>query len=322
MPENVVIIGSGPAAYTAALYAARADLDPLVFEGEISESILPGGQLMTTTEVENFPGYPDGVSGPQMMDDMKRQAERFGVRILSRTVDKVEFSGRPLVVGSKGETWETEAVIVATGASARYMGIPSEQHFLNRGVSACATCDGALPRYRDKPLIVIGGGDTAMEEALFLTKFASAVHIVHRRDALRASKIMGDRAQNHPKVVMEWNAVVDEILGNDEQGVRAVRLKDVNTGETREVPCAGVFVAIGHKPNTDLFEGILDTDDQGYLVTRPDSSYTNIEGVFAAGDVKDKVYRQAITAAGSGCMAAIDCTRWLEARMGEPVTTA
>ncbi len=317
MAESVIIIGSGPAAYTAALYAARADLAPLVFEGEISEDILPGGQLMTTTEVENFPGYPDGVSGPQMMDDIKRQAERFGTRVLSRTVDEVNFAVNPFILGSKGEQWEAEAVIVATGASARYLNIPSEQHFLNRGVSACATCDGALPRYRNKPLVVVGGGDTAMEEALFLTKFASEVHVVHRRDKLRASKIMGERVLAHPKVVMQWNATVDEVLGDDERGVTAVRLRDVTTNEFREVECAGMFVAIGHKPNTDLFQGILDVDDQGYLVTQPNSSHTNIEGVFAAGDVKDKVYRQAITAAGSGCMAAIDCTRWLEARVGE-----
>ena len=312
--ENIIIIGSGPAGCAAALYAARASLEPLCLEGEISPDILPGGQLMTTTEVENFPGYPDGVTGPQMMADFKRQAAKFGARFMYKTAAKVDFSKRPFTVWTKKETWETRAVIVATGANARYLGLESEQRFLNNGVSACATCDGALPRFRNKPLVVVGGGDSAMEEALFLANFAEKVHVVHRRDKLRASKIMGDRVVAHPKTVIEWNSVVDEILGSDKDGVTAVRLKDVKTGETRELACSGYFASIGHKPNTDSFRGILDMDEKGYLVTKPGSSYTNIEGVFACGDVQDHVYRQAVTAAGSGCMAAIDATRWLEAQ--------
>ena len=312
--ENVIIIGSGPAGYTAALYTARADLNPLCLEGELSKTILPGGQLMTTTEVENYPGYPDGIDGPQMMVDFKKQAERFGTRFLQKTVTKVDFSGQPYKVYAGDETWESKAVIIATGATAKYLGLPSEAAFENKGVSACATCDGALPRYRNKPLVVVGGGDTAMEEALFLTKFASKVHVVHRRDKFRASKIMADRVINHEKTQIEWNTVIDEVLGTDADGVTGVRLKDANTGEIREVECVGYFAAIGHKPNTDVFAGIIDLHDNGYMKTKPDSTYTNVEGVFACGDVQDHVYRQAVTAAGSGCMAAIDATRWLESQ--------
>ncbi len=314
--ENVIIIGSGPAGYTAALYTARADLDPLLLEGEFSKDIMPGGQLMTTTEVENYPGYPDGVQGADMMQMFKKQAERFGTRIASKTVTSVDFSKRPFTITCGGESYETKSVIVATGATAKYLGLESEDVFMNRGVSACATCDGALPRYRDKPVIVIGGGDTAVEETLFLSRFASRVHLVHRRDQLRASKIMADRAIAEEKVTVEWNSVVDEVLGTDEDGVTGVRLKDVKTNELRVVECTGYFSAIGHKPNTDLFVGVLDMDDTGYLEAKPGTSYTNVDGVFAAGDVQDSVYRQAITAAGSGCMAAIDCTRWLEAQEG------
>ncbi len=312
--ENVIIIGSGPAGYTAALYTARADLRPLVFEGEVSKDILPGGQLMTTTEVENFPGFPDGVTGPELMDLFKKQAEKFGARCEYKTVTSVDFSTQPLKVFCGEEAFETRSVIIATGATARYLGIESEQRFMNHGVSGCATCDGALPRYRNKPVVVVGGGDTAMEEALFLTKFASRVHVIHRRDKFRASKIMGDRVCAHEKITVEWNSVVDEVLGNDKEGVTGIRLKDVNTGVLREVACTGYFAALGHKPNTDVFAGILDLDETGYLVTKPDSTYTNVPGVFAAGDVRDHVYRQAITAAGSGCAAALDCTRWLEAQ--------
>lgn len=312
--ENVLIIGSGPAGYTAALYTARANLEPLCLEGEPSQEMLPGGQLMTTTEVENYPGYPEGVTGPQMMEDFKKQATRFGARFTYKTASRVDFSSRPFKVWAGEELYEARAVIIATGASAKYLGLESERRFLNRGVSACATCDGALPRFRNKPVAVAGGGDTAMEETLFLANFASKVHVVHRRDKLRASKIMADRVMRHPKVIVEWNSVVDEILGDDTQGVTAVRLKDVHTGATRELACAGFFAAIGHKPNTDIFKGILDMAETGYLKTKPDSTYTNVEGVFACGDVKDPVYRQAITAAGSGCMAAIDATRWLEAQ--------
>ena len=315
--DNVIIIGSGPAAYTAALYAARANLSPLVLEGELSKDILPGGQLMTTTEVENYPGFPNGVTGPELMDLFKKQAERFRARCAYKTVVAVDFSKSPLTLRSGEETWETKAVIIATGATARYLGIESEERFMNRGVSGCATCDGALPRFRNKPLVVVGGGDTAMEESLFLAKFASRVHVVHRRDKFRASKIMGDRVCAHEKITVEWNSVIDEVLGNDKDGVTGVRIKDVNTGQTREIACSGYFAAIGHKPNTDLFKDILDMDEVGYLKTKPGNSYTNIPGVFAAGDVQDRVYRQAITAAGSGCMAAIDCTRWLEAQEGK-----
>ncbi len=314
--ENVVIIGSGPAGYTAALYAARADLNPLMFEGEVSQEILPGGQLMTTTEVENYPGYPEGVTGPKMMEDFKAQAGRFGTRYLYRTVTKIEFDKTPFVVHCDYDTWEAKAIILATGATAKYLGLPSEEKFMNRGVSACATCDGALPRFRDQPLVVVGGGDTAMEEALFLTKFASKVHIIHRRYKFRASKIMSDRAVNHEKIEVHWNSVVDEVLGEDKAGVTGVRIKHVDTGETKEIPCTGYFAAIGHKPNSDLVKDVLDLDESGYIITEPNSTHTKIPGLFAAGDVKDKVYRQAVTAAGSGCAAAIDATRWLESQEG------
>mgnify|MGYP000933604116 CR=1 FL=1 len=314
--EHVVIIGSGPAGYTAALYTARANLNPLLLEGELSKDILPGGQLMTTTEVENFPGFPSGVSGPDLMELFKKQAERFGTRFLYKTVTAVDFSKRPLTVTSGTESWQAEAVIAATGATAKYLGMESEQIYMNRGVSACATCDGALPRFRNKPVVVVGGGDTAMEEALFLTNFASRVHVVHRRDKFRASKIMGDRVCAHPKITVEWNSVPDEIVGNEKDGVTSVRLRDVGSGTIREVEAVGYFAAIGHKPNTDVFKGILDMDETGYLVTQPNSTYTNVAGVFAAGDVQDKTYRQAVTAAGSGCMAALDCARWLEAQEG------
>ncbi len=311
--ENVVIIGSGPTGYTAAIYTARANLQPLVLEGEPSQQILPGGQLMTTTEIENFPGFPEGVSGPELMDLLKKQAGRFGTRFLYRTATAVDFSRRPFVIHSGSETFETKSVIIATGAGARYLGLDSERQYLNHGVSACATCDGALPRFRNKPIAVVGGGDTAMEEALFLAAFASKIHVVHRRDAFRASRIMSNRVMNHPKIAVEWNSIVDEILGNDNDGVTAIRLTDVIAGKKRDVAVTGVFVAIGHKPNSEVFAGVIDTDKEGYIVTRHNSTYTNVPGVFAAGDVQDRVYRQAITAAGSGCMAALDCIRWLEA---------
>ena len=315
--ENVVIIGSGPAGYTAALYCSRANLAPLLFEGELSKDILPGGQLMTTTEVENYPGFPNGVTGPEMMELFKKQAERFCTRIESKTITSVDLSKRPFTIAAGGESWQTRTIIIATGATAKYLGLPSEETYMNRGVSACATCDGALPRFRNKPLVVVGGGDTALEEAIFLTNYASKVHVVHRRDKFRASKIMADRAIANPKIVCEWNSVVDEVLGDAKLGVTGVRVKDVQTGATRDIECTGYFSAIGHKPNTDLFVGLLDMDETGYLITKPGTTYTKIEGVFAAGDVQDKVYRQAITAAGSGCMAAIDCTRWLEAHEHE-----
>lgn len=310
--ENVVIIGSGPAGYTAALYAARANLNPLMLEGEPSQDILPGGQLMTTTEVENYPGYPDGVDGQAMMAEFKKQCERFGTRCLWETVTEVDFSSRPHTLKTRTNEYKAHAVIIATGATAKYLGIPSEEKYLNVGVSACATCDGALPRYRDKPLVVVGGGDTAMEESIFLTQFATRVHVIHRRDEFRASKIMSDRVRNHDKIEVHWFSVIDEVLGDDETGVTSVRIKNVNTDETTNIACTGYFSAIGHKPNTDLFTGVLDMDDTGYLITQADSSKTKIDGVFAAGDVQDSVYRQAVTAAGSGCMSAIDVTRYLE----------
>lgn len=314
--ENIIIIGSGPAGYTAALYTARADLAPLLLEGEVSQEILPGGQLMTTTEVENYPGYPEGVDGPSMMDDFKEQATRFGTRIASKTVTRVELTKSPIVVHSNDERWETRSLIIATGATAKYLGLESEEKFMNMGVSACATCDGALPRFRNQTLVVVGGGDTAMEETLFLTKFASKVHVIHRRDKFRASKIMAERVVSNEKVVVEWDHVVDEVLGDDSDGVTGVRIKNVKTKEVKDISCTGYFSAIGHKPNTDLFQGVLDMNDAGYLITKPDNTYTKIDGVFACGDVQDSVYRQAVTAAGSGCMAAIDCTRWLESQEG------
>ena len=310
--EQVIIIGSGPAAYTAALYAARANLTPLCLEGELSNDLLPGGQLMTTTEVENYPGYPEGVSGPDLVADLKKQAERFGTRFLYQTATSLDLSKQPLTVCCGTESFHCRALIIATGANAKYLGLHSEQAYMNRGVSACATCDGALPRFRNQPVVVVGGGDTAMEEAIFLANFASRVHIVHRRDKFRASKIMADRAIRHPKIQIEWNSIVEEILGNEKDGVTSVRLQDSNTGATRVIECTGYFAAIGHQPNSSIVEGLLNRDTNGYILTEGKTAYTNIPGVFAAGDVQDHVYRQAITAAGSGCMAAIDATRWLE----------
>jgi thioredoxin reductase (NADPH) len=304
MAENVIIVGSGPAGLTAALYAARADLDPLVFEGSQA-----GGQLMITTDVENYPGFPDGIMGPELMDQFRKQAERFGARLLRTDVTQVDFSSRPFKVWVGADEYEANSVIISTGAVAKWLGVPGEERLTGRGVSACATCDGFF--FRDKELIVVGGGDTAMEEATFLTKFASKVTIVHRRDEFRASKIMANRAMSHPKIEVRWNTVVDEILGDDE--VTAARLRDVVTGEVTDYSTDGVFVAIGHKPTTDLFVGQVALDEDGYVVLPGPGTQTSVEGVFAAGDVADKVYRQAVTAAGTGCAAAIDAERWLEA---------
>jgi thioredoxin reductase (NADPH) len=314
-PERakVVIIGSGPAGYTAAIYTARANLEPILYEGGgamIEPLTIPGGQLMITTDVENYPGFPRGVQGPELMALFKAQAERFGTRVRTKDVTAIDFSDRPFKVTATDETVIADAVIVATGASAKWLDIPSEKKFTNYGVSACATCDGALFKGRD--LIVVGGGDTAMEEATFLTRFATKVTIVHRRDDFRASKIMVDRARKNPKIEFMTNVIVDEILGElPKPGVTGVRLRDIKAGTTREVPCGGVFIAIGHQPNSSLFQGVLDMDPSGYLRVKPGSTATNIPGVFACGDVADHVYRQAITAAGTGCMAAIDAERFL-----------
>jgi thioredoxin reductase (NADPH) len=305
--RDLIIVGGGPAGYTAALYAARANLKPLVIEG-----FNWGGQLMITSDVENYPGYPDGVMGPEMMAEFRRQAERFGAEFLTDDVTRVDFSERPFGIWVDKDEFRARAVIVATGASARWLGIPGEQQFQGRGVSACATCDGAF--FRDKELIVVGGGDSAMEEAIFLTRFATKVTVVHRRDEFRASQIMLDRARAHEKIEFVTNAVIDDIFGDGK--VAGVRLRDTVTDDTWEVPVDGVFVAIGHDPNTTLFVDQLDHDDAGYLVTKPGSTETNVLGVFAAGDVQDHVYRQAVTAAGSGCMAALDAERLLAEEEG------
>lgn len=347
MPEKVVIIGSGPAGWTAAIYAARASLEPLVYEGAVTpenqvKGTLPLGQLALTTEVENYPGLPEGdsrqylatalpparqpywvqsngpqpsngINGPEMMELMRQQAVNFGTRIVTDDVVRVDFRRHPFLLHTlEGQTVETLSVIVATGARANYLGLPSEDRFKNNGVSACAVCDGALPRFRNRPLVVVGGGDSAVEEATYLTKFASPVYLVHRRHELRASKIMQERALTNPRIVMKWNRVLDEVLGTDEAGVTGARLRSTIDGAPEMLEASGVFLAIGHTPNTDFLSGQVTLDDKGYIRwTTPQRTYTSVEGVFAAGDVADSYYRQAVTAAGSGCMAALDAERWL-----------
>lgn len=344
MPARITIIGSGPAGWTAAIYAARANLEPVVYEGAFNDDnrikgTLPLGQLALTTEVENFPGFPagdlssyldssidddkrrymaphagHGVSGPELMELMRQQAKNFGSEIITDDIVEIDLSSRPFRMKSLGGTeFESHAVIIATGARANYLGLESEERFKNMGVSACAVCDGAMPRYRNKPLVVIGGGDSAMEEATFLTKYASTVYIVHRRSEFRASKIMVDRALANPKIDVKWNSVIDEVLGDDTSGVSGVRLRStVDTEQTEELEVTGYFAAIGHTPNTDFLKGQLETNDKGYLtLSVPHRTNTSVEGVFAAGDVADDYYRQAITAAGTGCAAALDAERWL-----------
>ncbi len=347
MPEKVVIIGSGPAGFSAAIYAARAAIEPLLFEGTIQQDMIPLGQLAYTTEVENYPGFPAGdvrafvesgvdekrhynlppvpkehtkngrphyaVQGVELMELMKQQAINFGTRIVSDDIVDVDFSTRPLkVIARGGDTIETHTVIVATGARANYLGLESEEKYKNRGVSACAVCDGALPRFRDKPLVVVGGGDAAVEEATYLTKYAKVVYMVHRRDQLRASKIMQQRAFDNDKIEMVWNHVIDEALGNDKEGLTAVRIKSTEDESTKDLEAGGMFLAIGHTPNTGFLKGKLEMNDKGYIKwTSLYRTYTSVEGVFAAGDVADDYYRQAITSAGTGCMAALDAERYL-----------
>lgn len=350
MAEKVVIIGSGPAGWTAAIYAARADLQPLVLEGAITQEnmikgTLPLGQLALTTEVENYPGFPEGdsreylrtslpadrlpfwvqenrpqpsrgINGPELMELMRQQAINFGTRVITDDIVRVDLQRHPFLSFSLGgQTVESLTVIIATGARANYLGLPSEERFKNQGVSACAVCDGALPRFRNKPLIVVGGGDSAVEESTYLTKFASVVNLVHRRDQLRASKIMQQRALTNPKIAMKWNRTLVEVLGNDGDGVTGVRLGSTVDGATEEIAASGVFLAIGHTPNTDFLRGQVELTEGGYVRwTRPQRTYTSVDGVFAAGDVADSYYRQAVTAAGTGCMAALDAERWLAAR--------
>jgi thioredoxin reductase (NADPH) len=316
--ERLVIIGSGPAAWTCAIYAARANLNPLVFEGAISEEnrlrgTLPLGQLNWTTEVENFPGFANGVLGPDLMLAMREQATRFGTRIVTEDITTVDVKRRPFVLtDSQGQRTETHALVIATGASANYLGLESEQKYKNHGVSACAVCDGALPRFRNKPLIVVGGGDSAAEEGTYLTKFASKVYLVHRRDKLRASPVMADRILSNTKVEPLWNSVVHEVIGDEERGMTGAVIKHLHNGESRALEATGMFVAIGHTPNTRFLAGQVELDPKGFIVLKdPFRTTTSVEGVFAAGDVADPIYKQAVTAAGMGCKAALDAERWL-----------
>ncbi|EKR73856.1 thioredoxin-disulfide reductase [Leptospira noguchii] len=313
MAHKIVIIGSGPAGHTAAIYAARANLNPVMYEGFMAGGIAAGGQLTTTTEVENFPGFPEGIDGTKLTQLFREQSIKYGTKILTQTITKVDFSSKPFKLWSDDELIEAHAVIIATGATAKRMNVIGEDTYWQRGISACAVCDGALPIYRNKELAVVGGGDSAVEEASHLTKFASKVYLLHRRDSLRASKIMQKRATTHPKIEIIWNSQVKEAKG-DGKNLTSLTLEDTINGQKKELSVGGLFYAIGHKPNTDIFQGILDLDESGYIKTVPGSTKTNVEGVFAAGDVQDKIYRQAVSAAGSGCMAALDAERWLESR--------
>jgi thioredoxin reductase (NADPH) len=309
--NKVTIIGSGPAGYTAAIYAARANLEPVVFAGGPAiedPQRVPGGQLMITTDVENYPGFPEGITGPEVMERFQKQAERFGTRIHMENVVKVDLSSRPFLVQGESVSYRSETVIIATGASAKWLGVKGEDTFKNRGVSACATCDGAF--FKKQDVLVVGGGDTAMEEATYLAKIVGHVTLLHRRDTFRASKIMQERVLNNPKITVMWNSVVDEVQGN-EKGMTGAVVRNVKTNDTQVLKATGLFVAIGHVPNTQLFQGVLETHQNGYLKTEPGSTRTNIAGVFACGDVQDSFYRQAVTAAGTGCMAAIEAERWL-----------
>ncbi|ORX83044.1 thioredoxin reductase [Anaeromyces robustus] len=318
-PRKVIIVGSGPAGHTAAIYTARADLKPLLFEGFLAGGIAAGGQLTTTTEVENYPGFPKGIMGQELCQNFRDQSEHFGTEIVTETITRVDLSQRPFKLWKEyadtdnDEPVLAESVIIATGATAKRLGIPGEEKYWQAGISACAVCDGAVPIFRNKPLCVIGGGDSACEEALYLTKYASKVYVVHRRDTLRASKVMADRLLKHPKIEMVWDSVPVEAKG-DGKLLNAVTLENVKTKEKSDLQVNGLFYAIGHKPNTEIFKGQLELDNNGYIVTKPGTSYTSVEGVFACGDVQDTRYKQAITAAGSGCMAGLDCERWLAAQ--------
>jgi len=329
--RQVVIIGSGPAGLTAAIYTARANLNPLLIDApaDTEKQTTPGGQLMITTDVENYPGFAKGIEGPELMLEFRKQAERFGTEFIEEWINRVDLQQRPFTLHTDNKVIKTDTLIIASGASAKWLGVPGEaktpQGFGGNGVSACATCDGPLPAFRNKRLVVVGGGDTAMEEATFLTRYASKVYVVHRRDKLRASKIMQEKALRNEKIDFVWNAEVQEILGTPEHGVTGVRLRNAGDGEHFTLDCEGVFIAIGHKPNTDLFKGQIDMDPVGYLITNGHSTATNIPGVFACGDVQDSVYRQAVTAAGTGCMSALDAERFLdhlpvEMPSGEEVT--
>lgn len=313
--HKLIIIGSGPSGHTAAIYAARANLEPLLFEGFMAGGVAAGGQLTTTTEVENFPGFPDGIMGPEMMELFRKQSEKFGTKIISETVSKVDLSQRPFKLWLEGkeneEPYLAKSLIISTGATAKRLFLPGEDFYWQKGISACAVCDGAVPIFRNKPLAVVGGGDSASEEANFLTKYASKVYVLVRRDKLRASKVMADRLLNNPKIQVLWNTAPIEAVGNGKL-LTGLKIQNVQTKEESLLEVNGLFYAIGHKPNTDAFVGQIDLDEDGYIKVQAGTTYTSVEGVFASGDVQDKRYRQAITAAGSGCMAALDCERWLE----------